>query len=81
MKIELTELELLHVLAILDINSRESDRMHARLMHHLDTGWVNELPRLPERSELTKKLADLDTLAVYEKFLEAAKELELVTIE
>ena len=43
MKIELTELELLHVLAMLDTNSRENDRMHAKLIHHLDTGLLDEL--------------------------------------
>lgn len=81
MKIELTELELLHVLAMLDTNSREDDRMHAKLIHRLDTGLIDELPRLPERRELAKKLADLNTLKVYEKFLTVAKELKLVTIE
>lgn len=81
MKIELTELELLHVLAMLDTNEVKDNEMHAKLIHRLDTGLIDELPRLPERRELAKKLADLNTLTVYEKFLEVAEELKLVTIK
>ena len=81
MKIELTELELLHILAMLDANKIEENKAHAKFIRSLETGLIDKLPRLPERSELTKKLADLDTLAVYEKFLETAEELKLVTIE
>lgn len=81
MKIELTELELLHVLAMLDVNAIEDSRMHAKLIHRLDTGLIDELPRLPERRELAKKLAGLNTLTVYEKFLTVAEELRLVTIK
>ncbi|HFO1075732.1 TPA: hypothetical protein ACHIWU_000865 [Enterococcus faecium] len=81
MKIELTELELLHILAMLDANKIEENKAHAKFIRSLETGLIDKLPRLPERSELTKKLADLDTLTVYEKFLEAAKELNLVAIE
>lgn len=81
MKIELTELELLHILAMLNANKIEENKAHAKFIRSLETGSIDKLPRLPERSELTKKLADLDTLTVYEKFLEVAKELKLVTIE
>lgn len=81
MKIELTELELLHVLAMLDVNSHEDDRMHVKLVRRLETGDIEKLERLPETSELAKKLANLNTLTVYEKFLTVAEELKLVTIE
>ena len=81
MKIELTELELLHVLALLDVNQIEDNKMHTKFIRSLETGLIDRLPRLPERSELTEKLADLNTLTVYEKFLEVAKELNLVAIE
>lgn len=81
MKIELTELELLYILAMLDVNGIEEEKAYAKFIRSLETGLIDKLPRLPEISELTKKLVDLDTLTVYEKFLEVAKELNLVAIE
>lgn len=81
MKLELTELELLHVLAMLDTNEIEENKAHAKFIRNLEIGLIDKLPRLPKRRKLMKKLTDLNTLAVYEKFLEAAKELNLVTIE
>lgn len=81
MKIELTELELLYILAMLDASKIEEDKAYADFIRGLETGSIDRLPRLPEISELTKKLVDLDTFAVYEKFLEVAKELNLVAIE
>lgn len=81
MKIELTELELLYILAMLDASKIEEDKAYAEFIRGLETGIIDKLPRLPEISELTKKLVDLDTLTVYEKFLEVAKELNLVAIE
>ncbi|EOH43291.1 hypothetical protein [Enterococcus faecium] len=81
MKIELTELELLYILAMLDASKIEEDKAYAEFIRALETGLIDRLPRLPEISELTKKLVDLDTFAVYEKFLEVAKELNLVAIE
>ena len=81
MKIELTELELLYILAMLDASEIEEEKAYAKFIRGLETGLIDRLPRLPERSELIKKLAELDTFAVYVKFLEVAKELNLVTIE
>lgn len=81
MKIELTELELLYILAMLDASKIEEDKAYAEFIRALETGLIDRLPHLPEISELTKKLVDLDTFAVYEKFLEVAKELNLVAIE
>ncbi len=81
MKIELTELELLHVLAMLDTNEVKDNEMHAKLVYKLNKGQINKLPRLPDEDELMVKLIELDTFVVYEKFLEAAEELNLVTIE
>lgn len=81
MKIELTELELLHVLALLDINTFEDNKMHAKFMCNLEKGAINKLPRLPEKAELADRLNRLDTLTVYEKFLTVAEELRLVTIK
>ena len=81
MKLELTELELLHVLAMLDTNEVKDNEMHAKLVYKLDKGQIDKLPRLPETGELMAKLIELDTLVVYEKFLEVAKELNLVAIE
>ena len=81
MKIELTELELLYILAMLDASKIEEDKAYAEFIRALETGLIDRLPCLPEISELTKKLVDLDTFAVYEKFLEVAKELNLVAIE
>ena len=81
MKIELTELELLYILAMLDVNGIEEEKAYAKFIRSLETGLIDRLPRLPERNELIKKLAELDTFAVYVKFLEAAEELNLVTIE
>lgn len=80
MKIELTELELLHVLAMLDANNIEENKIHAKFIRRLETGVIDKLPRLPETGELMAKLTKLDTLVVYEKFLEVAEELKLVTI-
>lgn len=81
MKIELTELELLHVLALLDVNQIKDNKMHAKFVSNLENGAIDKLPRLPEAGELKAKLTKLDTLVVYEKFLEVAKELNLVAIE
>lgn len=81
MKLELTELELLHVLAMLDTNEVKDNEMHAKLVYKLNKGRINKLPRLPDTGELMVKLIELDTFVVYEKFLEAAEELNLVTIE
>lgn len=81
MKIELTELELLHVLAMLDVVSTEDDRMHAKLVRRLETGVIEKLERLPETGELMAKLNELDTLVVYEKFLDVAEELNLIAVE
>ena len=81
MKIELTELELLHVLAMLDTNEIEDNEKHAKLIYRLEEGPIDKLPRLPDAGELMAKLTKLDTLVVYEKFLEVAEELKLVTIE
>lgn len=81
MKIELTELELLYILAMLDVNGIEEEKAYAKFIRSLEAGLIDRLPRLPERNELIKKLAELDTFAVYVKFLEAAEELNLVTIE
>lgn len=80
MKIELTELELLHILAMLDANNIEENKIHAKFIRRLETGVIDKLPRLPETGELMVKLTKLDTLVVYEKFLEVAEELKLVTI-
>ena len=81
MKIELTELELLHVLAILDVNEVKDNEMHAKLVYKLEKGRIDKLPRLPDTGELMVKLTELNTLTVYEKFLAVAEELKLVTIE
>lgn len=81
MKIELTELELLYILAMLDASEIEEEKAYAEFIRALETGLIEELPHLPERSELAKKLADLNTLAVFDKFLKVAEELELVTIK
>lgn len=81
MKIELTELELLHVLAMLDTNEVEDNEMHAKLVYKLEKGQIDKLSRLPDAGELMAKLTKLDTLVVYEKFLGIAEELKLVTIE
>lgn len=81
MKIELTELELLHVLAMLDANNIEENKIHAKFIRRLETGVIDKLPRLPEKDELLNKLAELDTLVVYGKFLTVAEELNLVKIE
>ena len=81
MKIELTELELLHVLAMLGASNIEENKMHAEFIRGLETGIIDKLPRLPETDELQNKLAGLNTLTVYEKFLAVAEELRLVTIE
>ena len=81
MKIELTELELLHVLALLDINTIEDNKMHAKFIRNLENGIIDKLQRLPEKVELADRLNRLDTLTVYEKFLTVADELKLVTIE
>lgn len=81
MKIELTELELLHVLAMLDVVSTEDARMHAKLVRRLETGDIEKLERLPETGELMVKLIELDTLVVYEKFLDVAEELNLIAVE
>lgn len=80
MKLELTELELLHVLATLDANEVKDNEMHAKFVSNLENGVIDKLPRLPEAGELMAKLTKLDTLVVYEKFLEVAEELKLVTI-
>lgn len=80
MKLELTELELLHVLAMLDANEVKDNEMHAKFVSKLENGVIDKLPRLPEAGELMAKLTKLDTLVVYEKFLEVAEELKLVTI-
>ena len=81
MKIELTELELLHVLALLDVNHIKDNEMHAKLVSKLENGTIDKLSRLPETGELMVKLTKLDTLVVYEKFLEVAEELKLVAVE
>lgn len=81
MKIELTELELLHVLAMLDVNKVKDNDMHAKLVYNLEKGQIDKLPRLPDTGELMVKLTELNTLTVYEKFLAVAEELKLVTIE
>lgn len=81
MKIELTELELLHVLALLDVNEIEDNKMHAKFMRNLENGGIDKLPRLPEKVELADRLNRLNTLTVYGKFLTVAEELKLVTIE
>ena len=80
MKIELTELELLHVLALLDVNQIKGNEMHAKFVSELENGTIDKLPRLPETGELMNKLTRLNTLTVYEKFLAVAEELKLVTI-
>lgn len=81
MKIELTELELLHILVMLDASNIEENKMHAEFIHDLETGVIDKLPRLPEADELQNKLAGLNTMAIYEKFLGIAEELNLVKIE
>lgn len=81
MKIELTELELLHVLALLNVNQIKDNKMHAKFVRELENGTIDKLSRLPETGELMNKLARLNTLTVYEKFLAVAEELKLVTIE
>ena len=81
MKIELTELELLHILAMLDANNIEKNKIHARFIHDLETGIIDKLPRLPKTDELQNKLAGINTMAMYEKFLGIAEELNLVKIE
>lgn len=80
MKIELTELELWHILAMLDTNEIKENQMHAKFIQRLESGLIGKLPRLPEAGELMNKLARLNTLTVYEKFLAVAEELKLVTI-
>ena len=69
MKIELTELELLHVLALLGVNQIKDNEMHAKFVRELENGTIDKLSRLPETGELMAKLTELDTLVVYEKFL------------
>ena len=81
MKIELTELELLYILAMLDASKIKEEEAYAEFIRGLETGLIDRLPRLPETGELMVKLTKLDTLAVYEKFLEVAKELNLVAVE
>ncbi|EOM66625.1 hypothetical protein [Enterococcus faecium] len=81
MKIELTELELLHVLAMLDTNEVKDNEMHAKLVYKLEKGQIDKLPRLPDAGELMVKLTELDALVVYDKFLSVAEELRLVTIK
>lgn len=81
MKIELTELELLHVLVMLGDSKIEENKKHAEFIHDLETGIIDKLPRLPETDELQNKLAGLNTMAIYVKFLGIAKELNLVKIE
>ncbi|HFD6922286.1 TPA: hypothetical protein ACF3PP_000095 [Enterococcus faecium] len=81
MKIELTELELLHVLAMLDTNEVKDNEMHAKLVYKLEKGRIDKLPRLPDAGELMVKLTELDALVVYDKFLSVAEELRLVTIK
>ena len=80
MKIELTELELLHVLALLGVNQIKDNEMHAKFVRELENGTIDKLSRLPETGELMNKLAGLNTLTVYEKFLAVAEKLKLVTI-
>lgn len=81
MKIELTELELLHVLAMLGASNIEENKMHAEFIRGLETGIIDKLPRLPETDELQNKLAGLNTMVIFEKFLGVAEELNLVKIE
>ena len=80
LKIELTELELLHILAMLDTNQVKDNEMHAKLVSKLKNGTIDKLSRLPETGELMNELVRLNTLTVYEKFLAVAEELKLVTI-
>ena len=81
MKIELTELELLHVLVMLGDSKIEENKKHAEFIHDLETGIIDKLPRLPETDELQNKLAGLNTMAIFVKFLGIAEELNLVKIE
>ncbi|HGF8196846.1 TPA: hypothetical protein QFF40_000296 [Enterococcus faecium] len=57
MKIELTELELLYILAMLDVNGIEEEKAYAKFIRSLEAGLIDRLPRLPERSELIKKIS------------------------
>lgn len=78
MKIELTENELLFVVAMLDNSQKEELKKLKTFTHNLSVGLIGSGQRLSELDDLGRELRKVDSLAVYNKFADAAVKLDLL---
>lgn len=79
MKLELTETELLYIVAVLgETNDVKDDETCDKFIDAVNQGWVDRLERLPSEDELRLSLCTLDKHATFEKFVDVAEELKLV---
>lgn len=79
MKLELTETELLYIIAVIGgMSVEEDDKACDKFVSTISRGRYNRLERLPSKPELQLMLCTLDKHATYQKFVDAAEELKLV---
>lgn len=79
MKLELTETELLYIVAVLgEMNDVKDDETCDKFIDAINRGWVDRLERLPSKGELRLSLCTLDKRATFKKFVDVAEELKLV---
>lgn len=79
MKLELTETELLYIIAVIGgMSDKEDDKACDKFVSAVSRGRYNRLERLPSKGELRLRLCALDKQATYQKFVDVAEELKLV---
>ncbi|MDV4829828.1 hypothetical protein NNG48_06935 [Enterococcus faecium] len=79
MKLELTETELLYVIAVIGgMNDAEDMRACDKFVDAINEEDYDRLERLPSEGELRLSLCALDKFATYRKFVDVAEELKLV---